>query len=142
MSSAPAFPRRQVLRALPLLGLAMPVLGLAGCATPPPPARTFVVFFDPWSAVPDDDAVAIIDRAAAAAKGFPNDPVWVIGFADPEGSSDDNRRISQARAEAVSAFLAQKGVAPARIQRAARGATEPTMAMVESRRVEIRIGAR
>jgi outer membrane protein OmpA-like peptidoglycan-associated protein len=139
MTVAPELNRRLVLRALPVFALAVP--GLAGCAPEPPPARTFVVFFESFSAVPDADAIVIIDRAAAAARQFPSDPVWVIGFADPEGSSDENRRLSQARAEAISAYLAQKGVAPARIQRAARGATEPTLAMVESRRVEIRIGA-
>jgi len=137
----PELPRRRLLMVLPAGAAAAAAAGLAGCATEPPPARTFVVFFDSFSAVPDADAVLIIDRAAGAARQFPSDPVWVIGFADPEGSSEENRRLSQARAEAVSAFLAQKGVAPARLQRAARGATEPTLALVESRRVEIRIGA-
>jgi outer membrane protein OmpA-like peptidoglycan-associated protein len=116
-------------------------LAVAACATEPPPARSFVVFFEPFSAAPDADAALILTRAAEAARAYPSDPVQVIGFADPEGASEDNRRLSQARAEAVSAHLAQRGVAPARIMRSARGATEPTLAMVESRRVEIRIGA-
>jgi outer membrane protein OmpA-like peptidoglycan-associated protein len=128
--------RRHVLLA-PLA--AMP-LAATGCATAPP-ARSFVVFFQPFSAVPDTDAALILTRAAEAARAYPSDPVQVIGFADPEGASDDNRRLSEARAEAVSAHLAQRGVPPARILRSARGATEPTLAMVESRRVEIRLGA-
>jgi outer membrane protein OmpA-like peptidoglycan-associated protein len=125
---------RRLLLGAPLLAAA------AACATPPP-ARSFVVFFQPDSAVPDTDAALIMTRAAEAARAYPADPVQVIGFADPEGASEENRRLSQARAEAVSAHLAQRGVAPGRIVRSARGATEPTLAMVESRRVEIRIGA-
>jgi outer membrane protein OmpA-like peptidoglycan-associated protein len=143
MTEAAALPRRHLLRALPATALLAPalVMGLAGCTAEPPPARTFVVFFDPLSAEPDADANTILARAADAARAFPSEPVWVIGFADPEGSSEENRRLSQARAEAVSAHLAQRGVAASRIRRAARGATEPTLALVESRRVEIRIGA-
>jgi hypothetical protein len=116
-------------------------LSAAGCAGSPPPGRVYVVFFEPFSAVPDANAATILQQAAEAAKAYADDPVQVIGFADPEGSSEENRRLSQARAEAVSAHLAQRGVAPSRIRRSARGATEPTLAMVESRRVEIRIGA-
>jgi flagellar motor protein MotB len=138
MNDSHTVARRRFLRALPLM---VPVLAGAGCATTPPPGRVYVVFFEPFSAVPDVDATTIMLQAAEAARQYPNDPVQVIGFADPEGASEENRRLSQARAEAVSAHLAQRGVAPARIRRSARGATEPTLAMVESRRVEIRIGA-
>lgn len=141
MTTEFAIRRRRMLRALPapvLLGLAA---ALGGCAGEPPPARTYVVFFDSFASVPDADANAIMNRAAEAARHYAGEPVWVIGFADPEGSSEENRRLSLARAEAVSAYLAQRGVAASRIRRAARGATEPTLAMVESRRVEIRIGA-
>jgi flagellar motor protein MotB len=138
MTDKPPVARRRLLQAMPL---ALPALAVGGCATTPPPGRVYVVFFEPFSAVPDVNATTIMLQAAEAARQYANDPVQVIGFADPEGASEENRRLSQARAEAVSAHLAQRGVAPARIRRSARGATEPTLAMVESRRVEIRIGA-
>jgi outer membrane protein OmpA-like peptidoglycan-associated protein len=124
-------PSRRLLLSLPLFA--------AACAAPPP-ARNFVVFFEPQSSAPDTDSALILTRAAEAARAYPTEIVRVIGFADPEGASEENRRLSQARAEAVSAHLAQRGVAAARIMRSARGATEPALAMVESRRVEIRIG--
>lgn len=137
MSQPRVFTRRQFGPAIPLMAA---WATLASCAGPPP-ERVFVVFFGPYSAVPDDDARQILVRAAAAAKAYPSDPVQVVGFADPEGAPEENRRLSQSRSEAVSAYLAQLGVAPARLMRSARGATQPMLTMVESRRVEIRIGA-
>jgi outer membrane protein OmpA-like peptidoglycan-associated protein len=121
---------------LPLLPAAL----AAACASEPP-ARTYLVFFAPFMAEPDADARTILDRAAAGARAFPNEPIQVIGFADPEGTTEENRRLSQARADSVAKALGERGVAPGRILRGARGATDPQFAMVESRRVEIRIGA-
>lgn len=138
MIRSPAFSRRLLLQAAPTL--AAGGLLAAGCASPPP-QRVFVVFFQQDSVVPDTDAATILSRASEAAKLYAADPVHVIGFADPAGTPDVNRMLSQQRAEAVSAYLAQHGVPPTRMIRTARGPTEPSLAMVESRRVEIRIGA-
>ncbi len=138
MTRFPALPRRLLLFAAPLLAAG---LLATGCASPPPPQRVFVVFFQQDSVVPDSDALLILRRATEAAKSYAADPVHVIGFADPVGVPDQNRMLSQQRSEAVSAYLAQNGVAPARMLRSARGPTEPSLSMVESRRVEIRIGA-
>jgi outer membrane protein OmpA-like peptidoglycan-associated protein len=112
---------------------------LAACAGEPP-KRAFIVFFEPFAAETGPDANKVLETAAAVALRFPNEPVQVVGYADPEGTSADNRALSRKRADAVTADLVRRGVAQARIRESARGATEPTLAMVESRRVEIRIG--
>lgn len=117
-----------------------PVAALGACALFQPPQRAFIVFFDPDSAEPGPDANQVLNTAGTEALRFSNLPVRLIGFADPEGSPEANRQLSAARADRVAAALAARGVAPSRFVRSARGATEPTSAMVESRRVEIRIG--
>jgi outer membrane protein OmpA-like peptidoglycan-associated protein len=127
--------RRRQLVAVPALA-AVP----GGCALFQPPKRAFIVFFAPDSAEPPDDARRVLDDAAEAATRFSNEKVYLIGFADPEGSTEANRQLSRARADAVAQALAARGVAPRRFVQSARGATQPTLAMVESRRVEIRIG--
>lgn len=127
------FRRRQLALLLP------PALLLGACASEPP-KRAFIVFFEPFAAETGPDANKVLETAAAVAQRFPNEAVQVIGYADPEGTSADNRALSKMRADAVAADLVRRGVAQARIRQSARGATEPTLAMVESRRVEIRIG--
>jgi outer membrane protein OmpA-like peptidoglycan-associated protein len=114
--------------------------GLGACASAPPAQQAFVVFFDEWSASPPAEANAVLDRAAGAARADANAKVTLIGFADPDGSPEANRTLSRQRADNVADALSTRGIDPRRFVRIARGATEPTLAMVESRRVEIRIG--
>lgn len=132
-------PHRRTLLVSPLLLAAATVPFLSGCAGPAP-AATFIVFFDEWSASPPAEAREVLDRAAAAARAQPGAPIALVGFADPEGAPAANRTLSRQRADNVADALAQRGIDPRRFVRSARGATEPTLAMVESRRVEIRVG--
>lgn len=127
------------LRRRHLAGLLPPAIMLGACASEPP-RRAFIVFFEPFAAETGPDATKVLETAAATARRFPNEPVQVVGYADPEGTSADNRALSRKRADFVTADLVRRGVAPGRVRESARGATEPTLAMVESRRVEIRIG--
>nr|WP_228530528.1 MULTISPECIES: OmpA family protein [Myxococcaceae] len=54
--------------------------------------------------------------------------VVVEGHADSEGPPAYNRRLSQARAEAVRHYLLQRGVAPERLQTRGRGSEQPEAA--------------
>lgn len=99
-----------------------------------------VVFFEGESAALEGAALAVLRDAADVANRYPSQPVRVLGFADPEGSSAANRALSNARAQAVSATLQRFGVASARITVLARGATPFELTATESRRVEVRIG--
>lgn len=99
-----------------------------------------VVFFEGDSVALDDAALAVLRDAADIANRFPNQPVRVLGFADPEGTPAANRALSNARAQAVSDTVQRFGVAPARIRVSARGAVPFELTATESRRVEVRIG--
>ena len=124
---------------LPILGLA--ALG-AGCAERAEliAQPVHVVFFEGDSVAIGDAALMVLRDAADVANRYPNQPVRVLGFADPEGAPMANRALSGARAQAVAATLARFGVAEARIRTSARGGTAFADTPTESRRVEVRIG--
>ncbi len=120
--------------------LLLPLLTLpAGCALAPPSQRAFVVFFEPWSVMPDAQGRAAIDDAAGLARNSSGAAVQVVGFADPEGSTAANVELSRLRAQIVVDGLVKAGVAPARIRQSARGPTGFVESSLESRRVEITI---
>ncbi|MBE9606570.1 OmpA family protein [Acetobacteraceae bacterium H6797] len=114
----------------------------AGCAMRPPvselPPR--IVFFSEDSSGLDESAAAVVSDAAALAKEYPNAPVRVLGYADPDGGPDYNKALSRARAERVATMLKEKGVAAERITIGARGPVPFELAPIESRRVEIKLG--
>ncbi|HEY2132329.1 MAG TPA: OmpA family protein [Acetobacteraceae bacterium] len=116
------------------------MLALGGCAAGEGSTSRYVVFYQQWSAQLDTSAKSVVDGAAAFAMRHPTQPVIVVGYADPDGSSQANIDISRARAQVVSDELVANGVAPARIQRSARGTTDFTGTSQESRRVEIDVG--
>lgn len=94
--------------------------GLAGCAAnaapkgPLPPAVP--VFFQPWSAALDNNALNAIAQAAQGAKAMPSADVLVTGAADSTGSAQANRYLSETRAQVVADQLAADGVEASRIK--------------------------
>jgi OOP family OmpA-OmpF porin len=85
----------------------------------------------------------ILDQVAGSLVANPEIQIEIAGYTDNTGSALVNRRLSLARAAAVRAYLARKGVAPSRM--AARGfgpaspvATNATAAgRAQNRRVEL-----
>jgi outer membrane protein OmpA-like peptidoglycan-associated protein len=75
----------------------------------------------------------------------PGSTMVVEGHTDARGSDDANLALSQARAEAVVAFLVSRGVEPTRIRAVGKGEQEPvadnrsTEGRANNRRVEIRV---
>ena len=124
-------------RMMILGGLAL----LAGCMHTEPDSQRFPIFFNAWSADLDTAAAGTIKHAAEWAAAHPNAPVLVSGFADPDGSPQANKDISQLRAQIVSDELVNDGVAVARIRKTAVGSVAYTLDSMESRRVEIIVGA-
>ena len=114
---------------------------LAGCAHPEPDSQRFPIFFTSWSADLDPEAIGLIKQAADWATAHPNAPVLVSGFADPEGSPQANKDISRLRAQVVADQLVKDGIASGRISQTAFGTVAYSLDSMESRRVEIVIGA-
>ncbi len=83
-----------------------------------------------------------LDQVAKTLKDG-TDEISVLGHTDAEGDGETNRRLSQERADAVRAYLVERGVAPDRIKAVGRGETEPIVANASpegragNRRIEI-----
>jgi peptidoglycan-associated lipoprotein len=57
------------------------------------------------------EAQPVLDRfSAVVSKYYPGSKITVEGFADPAGTAEYNRRLSQQRADAVRQYLVQRGV--------------------------------
>ncbi|MEJ1976227.1 MAG: OmpA family protein [Acetobacteraceae bacterium] len=85
--------------------------------------------------------MAVVARAAAAAKRFPALPVTVRGYADISNTTPSGvQRLSKARTDAVAALLVADGVPTTSILRDAVGVPPNSNPGIESRRVEIDIG--
>ena len=129
-------------RAFAFAGLATLPL-LAACAANDPTAAepVRVVFFEDDSIALSDQARAVVRDAAAAALRFPTAPVRVLGFSAPDPTPAPTVSLSRARAERVVAELVAAGVPQGRIQQRGRGPVAFDALPVQSRRVEIHIGA-
>jgi OOP family OmpA-OmpF porin len=66
-----------------------------------------------------------LDEVANNAQGTEVDRVAVVGHADRIGSEEYNQQLSERRAQAVAAYLAQKGADEQRIEAEGRGKSEP-----------------
>lgn len=107
-----------------------------------PPRGSLLITFETNSAELNDDARQQLDVVARA---MANDQLSKLSFeieghADPRGASDDNLRLSQARAEAVRSYLVGRGgVSPQRLAAVGKGDREPMntreAAAPENRRV-------
>jgi len=122
---------------------ASPLAVLGACATPPAgPQPVHVVFFEDDSLDLTGAALTSIQDAARQAAAMPGVPVRVLGYVAPDNAAPAPLLVlSRRRADRVAAELRSFGVAPGRIQVRGRGAVDPIGDAVESRRVEIRIGA-
>jgi phosphate transport system substrate-binding protein len=116
--AAPAPPARA--------GAAVGTGGPAAASTGPggtEPAH-FRVHFPLGGAALDESARDTLDQVAEISKRGGR-RLLVAGHADASGSPAANQRVSRARADAVAAYLAGRGVRPELVQIAARGAEEP-----------------
>jgi outer membrane protein OmpA-like peptidoglycan-associated protein len=109
----------------------------------PPPARSFVLYFDQGTTALTPQSVAVLTdlRAEIASRSGP--AVEVIGHTDTVGGEEDNDRLSQRRAEEVSNWLVSQGLDPTIMSASGRGERElkePTMDNIgnaANRRVEV-----
>ena len=96
------------------------------------------VFFGQWSAMLDEDALAVIHAAARTAREHQDAPLFVAEYLDPEGPQAKARaNLQRLRADLVEEELVTAGVDRTRFQRIVRAVADvPGMAQ-ESQRVEI-----
>lgn len=73
-------------------------------------------FFEKSSANLDETARATLDKQADWLQKYPHWKVKLQGFADDPGAANEQKTLSQKRADAVLTYLASKGVAPERMK--------------------------
>lgn len=120
----------------------------AGCPILFTPERTPVVLrgvtFETGRSALRSDSYTVLDIVAASLIANPDIRIEIAGHTDNTGSEATNLRLSQARADAVRAYLASKGVAPERMTAKGYGPSEPVApnttreGRAQNRRVELR----
>ncbi len=116
-------------------------LALSGCSYGADPDRRidYVLYFHDATTALDGPAIAIVARAAAAARATPTLDVTVAGYADAPLAPESNQILSRLRAQSVADALVSRGVAHDRITIVPRRAVGADPG-AESGRVEIRVG--
>ena len=109
----------------------------------PPPARSFVLYFDEGTTTLTPQSVAVLTALKAEIASRSGPAVEVIGHTDTVGGGDDNDTLSTRRAEEVLHWLTSQGLDPSIMSASGRGERElkePTMDNVSNatnRRVEV-----
>lgn len=84
-----------------------------------------IVEFQPGSAVLTPQGKALLDEMTQALAQLGGKRVEVVGHTDAQGARASNLALSQARADAVKAYLVSKGIEAGRIVTAGAGADQP-----------------
>lgn len=86
------------------------------------------ILFDSGSARIDRHSLGLLDRLVFVLQRCPSTMVEVAGHTDAVGEPATNQKLSEARAAAVAAFLADAGIARERLVTTGHGATQPVAA--------------
>jgi outer membrane protein OmpA-like peptidoglycan-associated protein len=112
----------------------------------PAPRPTLIlrgVNFKSGLSVLTTESYAVLDQVAASLMANPEIKIEVAGYTDNTGPIGVNLRLSQARAAAVRAYLARKGVSPSRMVARGYGSRSPVASnttpagRAQNRRVEL-----
>ncbi len=113
---------------------------LAGCGWLSD-SQKFSVYFQPYSAGLDKQALESVHAAASFARAHPLQMVTVDGYAAPPDPKTDADVLSAQRATNVKQVLVGDGVGPQRIKTAANGVINPQpLPSLAVRRVDISFG--
>ena len=111
--------------------------------TLPPPAKSFLLYFDQGTVTLTAQSLAVLDQLRAEIGSRSGPEVQVTGHTDTVGGEDDNDRLSQQRAEEVLNWLASQGIdrslmsAVGRGERELREPTVDNFSSAANRRVEV-----
>ncbi len=103
------------------------------------------ILFETDSATLKPESTLMLDELAAIAGRCPDTRIEVAGHTDARGSDEFNTWLSQARAESVTSYLADKGVNAARLSAIGYGASQPiadnitAAGLARNRRIEFRL---
>jgi outer membrane protein OmpA-like peptidoglycan-associated protein len=103
------------------------------------------IYFDVSKATVKSKSRSVLDGAASTLNKYPKIRVEISGHTDSTGSRDYNMTLSKDRADAVRAFLVNKGVEESRIETRGAGPDEPIdsnktrAGRSQNRRIEFRI---
>ena len=109
----------------------------------PPPARSFLMYFDLGTTTLTPESLAVLDQLRTEIAARSGAEVQVTGHTDTVGSEDDNDRLSQQRAEEVLNWLVSQGIERSLMTAVGRGERElkePTVdnySSATNRRVEV-----
>jgi len=109
----------------------------------PPPAKSFLMYFDLGTTTLTSESLAVLDQLRAEISARSGVEVQVTGHTDTVGSEEDNDRLSQQRAEEVLNWLASQGIERSLMTAVGRGERElrePTVdnySSATNRRVEV-----
>jgi OOP family OmpA-OmpF porin len=119
----------------------------AGCPILFTPERTPVilrgVMFETGKSALKAESFTVLDIVAQSLNANPDIRIEIAGYTDNTGSAATNLRLSQARADAVRAYLGSRSVAPDRMVAKGYGATNPiasnttSAGRAQNRRVEL-----
>ena len=121
--------------------------GQNGSAAPPFQKVTFAAdaFFDVGKSVLKPQGQVKLDDLVRQMQGITLEVVVILGYTDSSGSDAYNQNLSVRRAEAVKAYLASKGINPARIYAEGKGKSNPVAdnstaeGRAKNRRVEVEV---
>ena len=103
------------------------------------------VQFASGSAAITESSRAVLDKVVEALLSFPRARVEIGAHTDAQGSEAFNQRLSQQRAEAVTAYLIDRGVERERLEARGYGESQPVADNADAagralnRRVEMRL---
>lgn len=81
--------------------------------------------FDKGLATIKKGSEGLIREAGAVLKEYPNLRIRVVGHTDDTGDADENKKLSEARAQSVKDFLVAEGIAAERVEVRGAGPTMP-----------------
>lgn len=104
--------------------------------------------FASGSAAITDANAGEVDNLASVMSAYPNVKVEVQGYTDSQGNDDNNKALSQKRADAVKARLLVKGIGAGRVNAVGYGEASPVATndtadgRAQNRRIEVKITAK